>query len=357
MSVAELPRATVNEAAFIRQAKQICQDLMPHRQAIYWVDFLVSVSLAWTGLFVCLKAQPFSAVQVIAFVICGLMLYRSSVFTHELAHLPPSRFRLFRVVWNLLFGCPFLMPTFLYTDHRVHHTNQTYGTDGDGEYYPYANTSPRTLILNFLITLVVPFLPVLRFGILAPLSLLHPRLRKWVWTKASSLGTLNPAYSRAAPDADERRAARWQEAGCVAVVATLVALLATGIMSWQSLAVVYAAYLFAVMVNNLRVYAGHRYVGSGTPMSFLDQMLDSTTIPGPWGALWAPLGMRYHALHHLFPAMPYHAMGAAHRRLMRQLATDSPYHKTVVPSMTVALLNLGRAARAAAKRDLIPVGK
>jgi fatty acid desaturase len=357
MSVAELPPPTVNEAAFIRQAKQICQDLMPHRAAIYWADFLIAISLAWGSLFVCLYAEPFSVLQIGAFVVCGLMLYRSSVFTHELAHLPPSRFRLFRVVWNLLFGCPFLMPTFLYTDHRVHHTNQTYGTDGDGEYYPYANTSVRTLILNFLITLVVPLLPVIRFGILAPVSMLHPKLRKWVWSKASSLGTLNPAYRRAAPDADERRTVPWQEAGCVAVVATVVTLLATGVMAWTTIATVYGAYLLAVTVNNLRVYAGHRYVGTGQPMSFLDQMLDSTTIPGPLGAIWAPLGMRFHALHHLFPAMPYHAMGAAHRRLMRQLPPDSPYHQTLVPNLAAALAALFRAARAAGQRDLTPVGK
>ena len=344
MSVAELPAPTVNEAAFIRQAKQICQDLMVHRPTIYWTDFLISISLAWTALIVCVFAEPFSAIQIVALVVSGLMLYRSSVFTHELAHMPPSRFRLFRIVWNGLFGIPFLMPSFLYTDHRVHHTNQTYGTDGDGEYYPYANTSVRILILNYLITLIVPMFPVIRFGILAPISMLHPRFRKWVWTKASSLGTLNPAYVRAEADADERRAVRWQETGCMAVVGTLVTLLSTGLMSWKTMGIVYAAYLLALIVNNLRVYAGHRYIGSGEPMSFLNQMLDSTTIPGPWGVLWAPLGMRFHALHHLFPAMPYHAMGTAHRRLMRQLPADSPYHQTIVSSMTAALAMLLRNA-------------
>ena len=90
----------------------------------------------------------------------------------------------------------------------------------------------------------------------------------------------------------------------------------------------------------------NRYLSSGEPMTFVEQMLDSTTIPGgPWSALWAPLGMRFHALHHLFPAMPYHAMGAAHRRLMRQLPPDSPYHQTVVRSLPASILNLVRAAR------------
>ena len=81
-------------------------------------------------------------------------------------------------------------------------------------------------------------------------------------------------------------------------------------------------------------------------MTFLEQMLDSTTIPGgPWSGLWAPLGMRYHALHHLFPTMPYHAMGRAHRRLLKQLPPDSPYHATLRPSLWAAIGELFRAAR------------
>src|SRR3954447_12077595 len=97
MSVAELPQPTVSEAAFIRQAKQICHDLMPHNPAIYWADFLASIAVAWAALVVCLNAKWLSATQLIGFVAAGFLLYRASVFTHELAHLPPSRFRVFRV--------------------------------------------------------------------------------------------------------------------------------------------------------------------------------------------------------------------------------------------------------------------
>src|SRR5262249_55036941 len=96
----------------------------------------------------------------------------------------------------------------------------------------------------------------------------------------------------------------------------------------------------------LRVYAAHRYINDSEPMTFLEQMLDSTTIPGgPWSALWAPLGMRYHALHHLFPTMPYHAMGRAHLPLMQQLPPNSPYHATLRPSLLAALGELFRASR------------
>lgn len=347
MSVAELPQPKMTEAAFIRQAKSICHDLMDHNQAIYWADFLVSVGIAWTGLFLCINAEPWSLTQVASFLVTGLALYRSSVFTHELSHLAPSQFRVFRFVWNVLFGVPFLMPTFLYTDHRVHHINQVYGTDGDAEYYRYPQKHVTVLPLGMLVMFILPLLPVIRFGILGPISLLHPKIRKWVWEKASSLGTISEGYTREAPDADERRAAMWQEPACFAVIATLVVLLATGVMSWTSLLIVYLLYAYASVVNNLRVYAAHRYVGSGEPMTFLEQMLDSTTIPTLPGVIWAPLGMRFHALHHLFPAMPYHNMGAAHKRLMAQLPPDSPYHQTIVPSLATGVANLMREVKRA----------
>ena len=43
-------------------------------------------------------------------------------------------------------------------------------------------------------------------------------------------------------------------------------------------------------------------------------------------ALWAPVGLRYHGLHHLLPSVPYHALGEAHRRLCAELGEDSVYH-------------------------------
>ena len=63
-------------------------------------------------------------------------------------------------------------------------------------------------------------------------------------------------------------------------------------------------------------------------MSVTAQFLDSVNVPPPTllPALWAPVGLRYHALHHLLPSVPYHALGAAHRRLVAALGAQSPYH-------------------------------
>ena len=45
----------------------------------------------------------------------------------------------------------------------------------------------------------------------------------------------------------------------------------------------------------------------------------------------------FHALHHLFPTLPYHNLGIAHRRLREQLPPDSFYHLTVEPGLWAAL--------------------
>ena len=47
--------------------------------------------------------------------------------------------------------------------------------------------------------------------------------------------------------------------------------------------------------------------------------------PGLLPVLWAPVGLRYHALHHLLPGVPYHNLGEAHRRISRELDSGSPY--------------------------------
>jgi fatty acid desaturase len=81
-------------------------------------------------------------------------------------------------------------------------------------------------------------------------------------------------------------------------------------------------------------------------------MFDSTTIPGRplLTELWAPLGQRYHALHHLMPSIPYHSLGIAHRRLMRNLPPDSPCHQTLRPSLLAALVELYRGAKAGGRQ-------
>jgi fatty acid desaturase len=91
-----------------------------------------------------------------------------------------------------------------------------------------------------------------------------------------------------------------------------------------------------------------------------DQLLDSCTIAPaervshPLGArvaaagraLVAPVGLRYHALHHWIPSLPYHNLGRTHRRLVAALASDGPYGATLERGFASALRDLLRRSRA-----------
>jgi fatty acid desaturase len=56
------------------------------------------------------------------------------------------------------------------------------------------------------------------------------------------------------------------------------------------------------------------------------QLRDSIDTPGAvWTELWAPVGLRYHALHHYFPGIPYHNLRKAWQRLSATLPPDAVY--------------------------------
>jgi fatty acid desaturase len=201
--------------------------------------------------------------------------------------------------------------------------------------------------------LLVPIQAVVRFLLLAPASLLHPRIRRFVWEKCSGLAQNNFSYRRPMPQVRDKWVWGLQEAGCFLICATIATLIFTGVLPWTHLVKLYVLFAMMSLLSYSRALGNHWYSNPGGEISYLDQMFDSTTIPGHplVTELWAPLGQRYHALHHLMPSIPYHSLGIAHRRLMKQLPPDSPYHQTLRPSLLAALRELYRGAKAGGKRE------
>ena len=327
----------------LSEARKLIKDLNIPKAGIYWADFLGSVSLGWAAFFATLQLPTGSALQFITFVLSSLALYRAVLFIHELAHRKRGTFEGFRLVWNLLCGFPLMVPAFLYTRvHIDHHALKNYGTLRDGEYVPFGAQSPLHIVLFMVMIVVLPLLFPLRFLLVAPLSLLHPKLRDLVWQRFSSL-TIDFAYIRPPLAPWEGSSAWWEELLTFVYAATMVVLLFTGLLPISVFYLWYLVVFTVFVLNSLRTLAAHAYLHDGTePMSIEAQFMDSVNVPGNRfiTGLWAPVGLRYHATHHLNPAMPYHNLGTAHRRLESQLSDNRAYLQTSRSSLWNAVARL-----------------
>jgi fatty acid desaturase len=280
---------------------------------------------------------------------------RAAMFTHELVHLPKDGFKGFRIAWNLLCGIPFLVPSFMYYPHVDHHRRKSYGTDDDGEYLNLSHQPPRAIILYMLMTFFTPIAAYFRFAVLAPLGWIFPSIRRWNFRRASTM-VMDMSYERPEAGAKVMRIMTMQE------VLTFMFCMWFALRAPIRFGEFYdplwlQAYLVSVgllMVNNVRTLGAHRWTGDGTQLTFEEQLLDSCDYPyRPWFTeLWGPIGTRFHATHHLFPGIPYHNLGKAHRALMKGLPQDSIFRETVKVSLMAELAELwSRSSKAFAKID------
>jgi fatty acid desaturase len=321
-------------------AKKIVEDLFEPNPRIYWVDFLLNTLLGWAALVGAVLAPTGSLLQIAAFILAVLGLYRSVIFIHELAHLKKDSFPVFRVVWNLLCGFPLMVPSFTYMGvHIDHHKQKLYGTQEDGEYLPFVVVGRFRIILFLIMMAVAPAFVAFRFLILTPLSYVIPPLRKLLWQRMSSL-VIDSTYVR--PEATERdgRDWQWQEFFTFLYALSAAVLLWKGLLPWKAFWVWYAVAGSILFVNGVRTLVAHCYRNPADHvLEFSEQFLDSVTVPGLdfITPLWAPVGLRFHAVHHLFPGMPYHNLAKAHRRFLKELPADSSYHLTLRKGLVDAL--------------------
>ncbi len=327
----------------LRKAHELVRNLMTPNPWIYWADFLFNITLGWAAFFTALNTSFLSFVQIIAYVIAVLSLYRAAIFVHELAHLKKGTFKIFRFVWNMICGIPLMIPSFTYDGvHNDHHKPDVYGTKNDGEYIPFATQKPIDMIGYVLLSFLLPGLLVIRFLILTPLSYLSPSIRKLVWERASSL-TIDPSYIRS--ENAIRNDQNWhkQEFAAFMFAAIIILCVMLNIIPYAVLVLWYTIAAVIFLINSLRTLAAHAYRNPGTEkMSFAEQYLDSINVPGNQfiTPLWAPVGLRYHATHHLFMTMPYHNLGVAQRRLINGLHNRTQHQQTVRNSLWDALTRI-----------------
>jgi len=293
----------------------------------YWADFLLSITLAYSAAVVYLLSPLGSWWQLGALPVAAFWLYRLGSLVHEVCHLGAHELRVFKVTWNVLVGTITLTPSPFFTrQHRDHHSLKMFGTPEDPEYV--ANVLQAGNLRSFLgytaYMLVFPLLVFLRF-LLAPLTFLHPALRETVLERASSL-TLNTRYRRKLTPFD-RRAILGVEALCFLRAASIPLTIYLGVSPLSRFPLLYVLALATFFMNQMRQLADHHFDGDGTPASVEAHILDSCnfTKKDPLTLLFFPFAIRYHALHHLFPSLPYHNLEAAHGHLARTLPPDNPY--------------------------------
>ncbi|MEM6827893.1 MAG: fatty acid desaturase [Pseudomonadota bacterium] len=339
---------TTDDKAMLRAVRTITNDLGTARAGIYWPDMLLSAAVGYAAIATAILTSSL-AIALIAGLVGTLALYRALMFIHELTHIHRDALPGFRTAWNVLVGIPLLTPSFMYEGvHTIHHKRTQYGTVEDPEYLPLALMKPWSLPLFVIVALLAPIALIARAAVLVPLGAIFPAIRQLTWSRFSSL-SINPDFRRKPPTGDLAKRVVWQEAGvCVWAITLLVS---TQFLGWRPLLIALGILSLTALLNQLRTLVAHLWENEGEPMTVTAQFLDSVNVPPPGAAaeIWAPVGLRYHALHHLMPSMPYHNLPEAHRRLNRELGSGSTYESANHPGM----LNL--VARIA-KSTMLPRG-
>ena len=339
----------VDDKAMLRAARDLTSDLGEARPAIYWTDMGLSAGIGYGGIALAITRGAVGQHRAGGDRGAGRQprfVPRADV--HSRADAPQGKaLPRFRTGWNLLVGIPLLTPSFMYEGvHVIHHKRTQYGTAEDPEYLPLALMQPWSLPLFVLAALLAPAALLVRFALLVPLGRLIPPLRTFTWERFSAL-SINPGFRRKPPTGALAKRIAWQE---TAASLWAIALIASAfVFGWRPLAIALAILSLAALLNQLRTLVAHLWENEGDPMTVTAQFLDSVNVPppGPVAELWAPVGLRYHALHHLMPSMPYHDLPEAHRRLARELGTGSTYEGANHPGLAMLI---GRIARSTMTR-------
>jgi fatty acid desaturase len=298
---------------------------------IYWSDLLASAFIGWAAFAISATEPLGSLLQISATVIAIFAILRAALFIHELTHLKRGQIPGFELFWNLVVGVPFMIPSLMYVgSHIDHHKRTGFGTSEDPEYAPIAHWSRFRIAAFVLLAALLPLALPLRWGVLGPLSRMIPPLRRVVVAKLSTLA-INAHYDRPMPKGEQLKRWNAQEAGAAAFVWAVFGAVMVGWIPMVWITQWWIIGAGVLTINQVRTLLAHGYENEGATMDTEAQLLDSINLRG-WSFLTilvAPVGLRFHALHHYLPFIPYHSLGLVHRRLLAELPQNAPYRATV----------------------------
>ncbi|MES1257036.1 MAG: fatty acid desaturase [Acidobacteriota bacterium] len=324
-----------------RRIRELVRGLHTAKPRVYWSDLLVTTALGWAAFALAVAQRPFSPGMWGAVAVAVLALYRALLFIHEISHQGARSLPGFEATWNFLVGYPMLIPSCVYAGvHQSHHGLGTYGTALDPEYLPFARSSRMTVVFA-LESFLIPVVLVVRFLLLTPVGLVWPPFQKWLVVHLSSL-TMNLEYRRDATP-EIVRMVRRQTTGILFLWAAFFALWLDGILPFRVFGIWLLVSSLVSFINTLRTLGAHAYESSGAPLDRMGQLVDSIDTPGAvWTELWAPVGLRYHALHHYFPGIPYHNLPEAWKKVSVSLPPEAFYHRVRSPGLARSLRSLYR---------------
>jgi len=242
-----------------------------------WIDLCRSWVLIGAAIAAC-ALMPTISVVAVCFVVIATQQYALLILMHDGQHslLHPSRaINNFISKWLIGAPCgtPFVRSQAL---HLAHH--QTVGSTDDPafQFYCFGEPSPK----GSLVSLVVHFLRIMVFGRVAG----HTRKGS---TKKSegALASYGPV--------------------CLAQAAMVVVFVAAGV--WWAYFVLWALPL-ATLVSFFDAFRQFGEHAEPTPDRSAGLRLISTLSNPVERTFIAPLGMNYHAEHHMFPFVPYYRL-------------------------------------------------
>lgn len=281
-----------------------------------------------------LAAGWFTIVQLVTFLLAVFWLYRLASLVHEVAHLGKNELPYFRFWWDLIVGVVTLTPSQFYgPHHRDHHSQRLYGTVRDPEYV-INWCQPGTVlgILSYFVMLAVfPLVVFVRF-LLTPISFLHPKLRYFFLTRCSAL-SMNWRYRSNLRHSKQPYFLTF-EVLCWMRATLIPTAVLIGLTHWSRIPQLYLLAVGVLILNQMRLLADHHFHSDGGDISLSDHIMDSCNYPERDFFTWLffPFSIRYHALHHIFPSLPYHNLKKTHAYLMQELPDDSLYRTLQQPS-------------------------
>jgi fatty acid desaturase len=315
----------------------------------FYVDLIGTAVLAWGALWM-LAITPLSSPTALWFLLAYIGFFRGHAFIHEVVHFRKKITGL-GPLYNLLFGFANRAPYYIHDPHQFHHLPTTFGTAKDPEYMVIAGKGRFYFFLPILSAPILPLILLVRFGVLPIVSWAFPvAWREWLYRHLSTL-VVNPGYVRELRHAEDLRTALLQDTGCALYLLSWIALGISGILPVAFFVWMYAVIVATTLVNIYRARVAHRYDNhSGERLGPFAALRDSTCVEGSvLDILWAPIGLKYHSMHHIAPTIPYHNLGKAHAFLKAQLAEDHPYRQTILPNLVGGLRQFWRGVKPTAR--------